>query len=97
VPESTAATRSIPVPTSGFSGRSTGNSLTRHVGTHQRGLRRHAPGKELQRNRGPTPICAGDTSMYWTRLRSPRLTCLSRADTRSPVRRPLLSSAHWPG
>ena len=39
-------------------------------------------------------ICAGDTSMYWMRSAPTRIDSpASRADTRSPVRRPSLSSA----
>ena len=38
-------------------------------------------------------ICAGDTSMYWMRSAETRIDSpISRADTRSPVRRPSASS-----
>ena len=38
VPESTATVRSMPVPTSGFSGTQAGHRLALHVGAHQRAV-----------------------------------------------------------
>ncbi|MDT4838144.1 hypothetical protein FQZ97_718920 [compost metagenome] len=88
MPESIAATRSMPVPTMGFSGRSTGTAWRDMLAPISARFASSCSRKGTSEAATDT-ICAGDTSMYWmvsavVRMDSP----FSRAEIRSPVRRP---------
>ena len=93
VPESTAQVRSMPVPTSGFSGRRQGTAWRCMFEPISARLASSCSRNGISEAATET-ICDGATSMYSTR--SGATSCVSpliRTDTRSPVSLPLSSTA----
>ena len=92
VPESTAATRSTPVPTKAFSGRSTGTAWRCMLAPISARLASSCSRKGTSEAATDT-ICVGATSMYW--MRSGEVSTdspFSRADTSSSISLPSSSS-----